>query len=515
MAHENVTQLKQASQALRQSEESYRRLIETAEEGIWMVDALGVTTYVNKQMTAMLGRAPAEIVGKPLVSFLDDDGRQFISDRIGQYWRDRAAPRDLCFVSQSGEQVWGIVSANSITDGRGEFAGGLIMVTDITERKRVERELADSQARLHEILENSLDLAYRLNLTTRVYDYFSPSIVRLTGQPVLESGSVTLDEVLTRVHPDDAARIAARIAKRTESPHSTESANVIEYRFRHANGEYRWFEDHSNPVRDESGRVVALVGVVRDVTDRKHAEETILAAARMEATATLAGGIAHEFNNLMVGVLGNAEMLRSDFENEGDDELSEMLTDISQSARRAGDLARQLLAFARGGKYDHKVFNLADTVLQTMTLRESLTPGRIRVTMEISETPCQILGDPGQLSQVVVSLFTNAVEAIAESGDIVIRLEAIHAAGAQELPAPDLAPGPYARLTVSDNGSGMMPEVLKRVFEPFFTTRFQGRGLGLAAVYGIVRNHNGAVKVRSQEGRGSEFEVYLPIAPAS
>ncbi|MBI5092362.1 MAG: PAS domain S-box protein [Candidatus Hydrogenedentes bacterium] len=388
-----------------------------------------------------------------------------------------------------------------------------IVVTheDVTALKRAAQALSDSQARNQEILDNSLDLAHRLNLVTETFDYFSPSVTRMTGLSVVEALSLTLDGFLALIHPEDAPVYAANIARRSCDPPDPGAGNVMEYRFRHASGEYRWFAEHSNPVRDRQGRLVALVGTIRDVTDRKRGEEAILGAARMEATATLAGGIAHEFNNLMVGVLGNAELLRSDFVEDSDSETSEMLTDISESARRAGQLACQMLAFARGGKFEHKVCDLADIVRQTLTLRESLVRGEVTVTTEIADTRCLILGDPGQLSQVVVSLFTNAVEAISESGEIGLGLTVVKLEGAGATDSPPLPPGSYAKLTVCDTGCGMTPEVRRRAFEPFFTTKFQGRGLGLAAVYGIVRSHNGSISVRSGLGQGSEFEVLLPV----
>jgi hypothetical protein len=263
---------------------------------------------------------------------------------------------------------------------------------------------------------------------------------------------------------------------------------------------------------------LAEVGTFRDVTESKHAEEAVRAASRMEATATLAGGIAHDFNNLMVGVLGNAELLQMRLSDSP--EAMRMLNTIARSAQQAGELAQQMLAFARGGKYQPRIISLNDIVSDVLRLEERSFPPRIRFEQSLEPNLWAVKADPVQIGQVIMNLSVNAVEAIEDKGKVTIVTRNVAAEEYRE-PRPvadESAPkrpagldrGSYVCLVVSDTGKGMVQETISHIFEPFFTTKFQGRGLGLAAAYGIVKNHGGLVTVSSEVGRGSTFTVYLP-----
>jgi len=263
------------------------------------------------------------------------------------------------------------------------------------------------------------------------------------------------------------------------------------------------------PILQTQQLVGAVIGLL-DITDRKRAEEAMLRVSRMEATATLAGGIAHEFNNLMVGVLGNSELLQMQYAQQS--EVAAMLDVISQSAQRAGELAQQMLAFARGGKWQPKIINLNETLQRTLRLQERAFPPRIHVECDIEPDLWNIRADAAQLSQVVMNLCLNAVEAIEGGGRIILSTRNVEIdSGFAEL-HPHLSPGRHVCLSVRDTGSGMSPETLARVFEPFFTTKLQGRGMGLAAVYGIIRHHGGHITAFSKAGQGAEFKFYLPAA---
>ncbi|MBN1581511.1 MAG: response regulator, partial [Anaerolineae bacterium] len=232
------------------------------------------------------------------------------------------------------------------------------------------------------------------------------------------------------------------------------------------------------------------------------------------ATATLAGGIAHDFNNLMTGVLGNAEMLKMDLADQEDQvdqpdrhDRIEMLAAISDSARRAAKLTQQLLAYARGGKYQPQVVDLNGIVQMILQAQARIAPSEIHVEVDAASDLWYIEADSAQMSEVVFNLFTNAVEAIESSGRIDI---ATGNRVVNEGEVADLEPGRYVCLSVRDTGRGMSEEAQSRLFEPFFTTKFQGRGMGLAAAYGIVTNHGGHIRVESEKGCGATFEVYLP-----
>ncbi|MCX5771644.1 MAG: ATP-binding protein [Candidatus Hydrogenedentes bacterium] len=252
------------------------------------------------------------------------------------------------------------------------------------------------------------------------------------------------------------------------------------------------------------------MGTIRDVSQSKEAEQAVLVASRMEATATLARGIAHEFNNLMVGVLGNAQLLelRSSLDNNG----LRMLRAIGASAQQASELAQKMLAFARGGKYETRIVDMNEVVRTTLQLEKLSFPPRITTETDLSPDLWPITADPVQMSQIVMSLSLNAAEAIKETGKILVATRNIDVDADSTRGRKGLAEGPHICLTVRDDGEGMDPGTQARIFEPFFSTKFPGRGLGLAAAYGIVKNHGGHISVSSEPGVGTVMEVYLPAA---
>jgi signal transduction histidine kinase len=262
------------------------------------------------------------------------------------------------------------------------------------------------------------------------------------------------------------------------------------------------------------GEIKAVISVARDISTRKRAIEATIRSSRLEATATLAGGIAHDVNNLMVGVLGYADFLKMELGRRKQPvaypNAIAMLDCIIRSAERTSELTHQLLAYARGGKYNPKVINLNDTLHEMVQVRTSAMPAAINVEMNLEPNLWRVEADPTQMSQVTTNLFTNAVEAIEGCGQIRITTHNLIAGNPTCPTPPDLKAGPYVCVTIEDTGSGIKEQNLPRIFEPFFTTKFQGRGMGLAATYGIVDNHGGCIAVRSEEGKGAIFEVYLP-----
>jgi signal transduction histidine kinase len=266
-------------------------------------------------------------------------------------------------------------------------------------------------------------------------------------------------------------------------------------------------------VKDVEGGYLKLLPsvierLIRDVTERRKAQAVLQAAARLEATTTLAGGIAHQFNNLMFAIIGNAELLQLELADRP--EATEGLVNISQAAVRASELAQQLLAFAHGGKYQPVNVDLKDIIQETLRLHERAFPTRIQVEHHWESDLWNIEADPSQMSQMLMSLCTNAVEAIQDRGLVkLITSNLVVGEGGAGTP-PDLTPGRYVCLTVEDTGCGMSAEVQARMFEPFFSTKSLGRGLGLAAVYGIVKNHGGHLSIVSQQGQGTSVQIYLP-----
>ena len=270
----------------------------------------------------------------------------------------------------------------------------------------------------------------------------------------------------------------------------------------------KWIFVHVYPIFDEKGNLVQAVHTTKDYTSQKRSEDILLKTSRIEATTTLAAGVAHDFNNLMVGVLGNAELIKMKYKIENP--VEKMLDNIINSALKAGDLSKQLLAFAKGGKYDPKPIDLNDVIQETLNLNKISVPQRIKIEKNIEPNLWNVMADPIQMNQALMNLCINSVESINKKGKIVISSKNVQVDEAYAKQYSELKEGNYVYISIEDTGSGMDKETIKKVFEPFFSTKFLGRGLGLATVFRIVKNHEGRITVYSEPNKGTSFKIYLP-----
>jgi two-component system cell cycle sensor histidine kinase/response regulator CckA len=256
-----------------------------------------------------------------------------------------------------------------------------------------------------------------------------------------------------------------------------------------------WVAD--SVIRNEKGEIAGYVGVSTDITDRKLLEEQLRQAYKYESLGIMAGGLAHDFNNLLVGILGNSSILQEMVSE--DDPMRAMLDDIVQASARAADVVQQMLAYAGKRRYFLESLDLSAQVRKICADMRGSIPPNVEVRLELEDNPAPIRADPTQIRQIVMNLLLNAAEAIGgRPGTVTIRTET--------------ESNGYILLEVSDNGCGMDQATQAKIFDPFFSTKFQGRGLGLPAVQGIVKAHKGALTVRSSAGQGSVFSLRLPIA---
>jgi len=253
---------------------------------------------------------------------------------------------------------------------------------------------------------------------------------------------------------------------------------------------------------------ITLFREKRAFTERKNIEARLQEAQKMEAIATLAGGIAHEFNNALGAVIPNIDLLKIKFP--GNEEISKHVEPMYTSARRMARLTSQLLAYARGGKYWPQHISLNHFVEDTLPLIKHTIKPSIRLETDLAEDSCCVEADLTQMQMVLLAVLVNATEAIEHAGYIRLTVKCEEIDGEYAKGHDNVKPGSYVSLTIEDNGSGMSKETRMRVFEPFFTTKFQGRGLGMAAVYGIVKNHDGFLMVDSELGKGTVVRIYLP-----
>ena len=365
-----------------------------------------------------------------------------------------------------------------------------------------ERALRESEARFRALIENSLDITSVVD-AANVVRYVSPSIERILGYSPEE---ILGREALSFVHPEDLVSIA-RVFDAASS--SEGLMQTDEFRVRHSDGSWRLMEAVGLDLLDDPA-VRGVVITSRDVTERRALESRLVQAERLEAIGQLAGGVAHDFNNVLLVIRGYSSVLRDTLENP--QHIADV-DEISRAADRAADLTRQLLAFGRRQALQPRLVNIVDVVrgLESL-LRRSLRED-IHFDLELAERTSAVLADPAQMEQVLLNLVVNARDAISGQGVVRVAVEEIAVSNGAEI-SPQLAPGPYVALSVSDDGSGIDPAVLPHIFEPFFTTKEDGvgTGLGLSTVYGIVAQSGGGIGVRPLVGGGTSFVVYLPVA---
>ena len=374
------------------------------------------------------------------------------------------------------------------------------------ERKRAEQELVAREERFRALVEHSADAIALLD-RTGVLTYASHSTERVLGYTAEETlGRQALD----LIHPDDAAEVSGRLLALQDHPGA---AVVLEARYRHKDGSWRYGEcSVANRLSDPTVR--ALVLNYREITERRRLEEQLRQAQKMEAVGRLAGGVAHDFNNVLTAIFGYADLLNEELA-EGHQARRD-LDEIRKAAQRASTLTRQLLAFSRQQVLQPMVLSLNDLVEDIQNMLVRLIGEDVQLTLGLNPSAGNVRADAGQIQQVLMNLVVNARDAMPTGGKLLIETAAAELSEQYADLHQFVMPGRYVMLAVSDTGIGMDAETKARVFEPFFTTKEKGKGtgLGLSTVYGIVKQSGGYVWAYSEAGRGTTFKIYLPRVDA-
>jgi len=380
--------------------------------------------------------------------------------------------------------------------------GGI--VTDISERKRAEEDLRHREEEHRHLIENVPDVVWKADERGKVF-FISEEIEKVFGYSVTEIYQEGERLWFRRMHPEDRDRVREAYS---ELFHENQPFDV-EYRIQHKNGHWMWWHDRAASVADRADQRVAE-GLLSDITQRKEIEQQVRQRLKMEAIGRLAGGLAHDFNNLLMVIKGNSEILSSVV---GPNEAQRrQVEQIGMAADRAASLTRQLLAFSRMQVLQARVLDLNAIAVEMGKMLPRLISENIEFVLAPDSKLGRVKADSGQLEQVILNLAVNARDAMPQGGKLVIETKNFtmdEECARRHQPAK---PGQYVLLTVSDTGHGMDAETQSHIFEPFFTTKSQGKGtgLGLATVYGIVKQSDGFIWVYSELGKGTTFKIYLP-----
>jgi PAS domain S-box-containing protein len=501
----DITERKQAQQIILESEEKYRSIVETANEGIWLADVESVTTYVNRQMAEMLGYTVDEMVGRPIFDFIFEDDFSAAKHKVTQRIEGISETNEFRLRKKDGSEIITQYNANPIRNQAGEIVGFLSMNTDITERKNAATALREAEDKYRNLVESSPAIVY----LAEPHPPFSPIYV----SPNVTRFGYTAEEWFDRpdmwvslIHDEDRARVL----RATENAVAQGEETDMEYRVVAKDGAIVWLHDKGRFVLDEQGNKTGWQGMMVDITKNKELEDQLRQSQKLESVGLLAGGIAHDFNNMLTAINGYSELtMRKMGEN---DPLRRNILEIKKAGQRSADLTHQLLAFSRQQILQPIVLDLNETIVDTIKMLSRLIGEDIQLTTTLNPNTGLVKVDQGQISQIIMNLAVNARDAMPQGGKLTIETANIFLDPDYARKHVGVLPGAYVMLAVSDTGSGMSRQTKEHIFEPFFTTKEigQGTGLGLATVYGIVKQSGGSIEVYSEESVGTTFKLYLP-----
>jgi two-component system cell cycle sensor histidine kinase/response regulator CckA len=485
------------------AEEVIRRriLVGQSRDGIVVLDETGKVYEANQRYAEMLGYTPEEL------------SQLYVWDWDVQWTREEllAKIRDIDVAGDHLEtrhrrKDGTIVDVEISTNGA--VLGGQKLVfcvcRDISQRKAAELALRESEEKYRLLVDQIPAVVFR-GYADGSIDTFDRKIETLTGYPKEDFDSrrrLWSDLILAEDLPAAKNEFVEGLR--------TTGAYEKEYRIRKKSGEIIWVQVHGQIFLDGAGRIAYVNGVIFDITERKGLEDQLFKAQRMEAVGILAGGVAHDFNNLLTAIMGYGEIMMLGLRQE--DPFFPYIEEIIKAANRGGKLTHQLLAFSRKQILQPRVVNLNDVVKDMDGMLRRLIGEDIDLLAAIDQHLGFIQADPGQIEQIIMNLAINARDAMPKGGKLTIETANVFLDQPYARSHMEVLPGPYVMLAMSDNGLGMDAGTIARIYEPFFTTKEEGKGtgLGLATVYGIVKQSGGHIWVYSEPGQGTTFKIYLP-----
>jgi PAS domain S-box-containing protein len=505
----DITERKKAEEALRQSEERLSEIIESAPDPIVTLTALGFVQSMNPEAEHVSGYARDEVVGKHFskANLLSPKSlpvavKEFSAILTGQ---DRP-PFELEFIRKDGRALIFEAKARLLRK-RGKASGMQVIFRDLTERKRAEAALKESEEKFRTLASHA-PVGISLVSAEGEILFMNDHLIRLTGHTVQE---VKGKAWISYVHPEDRERFVGAWDRYVGQKEKGEQDLLESCRYITESGRMIWISVHGVSLHDSAGRVAGHLVTVTDMTEHRLLEDQLRQSQKMEAVGRLAGGIAHDFNNILTAITGYTELaLKSDTSESVHADLEE----VYKAAERAAGLTRQLLTFSRRQTVNACLIDPNELIRNMDKMLRRVIGEDVEFSIGMGKGIRPVKADPGQIEQVIMNLAVNARDALGRGGCIWVETTFAHVEGPFAAQHEGGKPGDYILLTVKDTGHGMSEEVKKHLFEPFFTTKESGKGtgLGLATCYGIVKQAGGFIDVQSEINKGTSITVYLPVA---
>ncbi|MBN2032573.1 MAG: PAS domain S-box protein [Deltaproteobacteria bacterium] len=496
----DISEKKKNDIALEESENKFRHLVRHAPAGIFEVDFLRRKFItVNEVMCEYTGYTREELLSLSPLDILSEESRERFIERLSKVFAGEKVPEAVEYrIKGKNEREFWVVLYTRYKYENGMPCGATVIVHDITERRQAEEALRKSEERYRLLVDNASEGIFIEQ--DDVIKFPNPKALEISGYSAEELTAMGLTELF---HPEDISIIQAFHEHKVPKTEQNTTLRLMNKR-----GEEIWLEVNVVPVIWESAP--AFLHLFKDVTLQKKLEAQLMHAQKMEAIGTLAGGIAHNFNNLLMAIQGNVSLMLLDMEPKNPH--ADRLNLVEKLIESGSKLTRQLLGYARGGKHEFRpvdINRLTEETSQTL----GLTKKEIMIHLDLSPDLIHIMADRAQIEEVLMNIFINAADAMPKGGNLFVTTRNVTEQALWGKPFK-MEPGNYALIEVRDTGSGMDQKTISRIFDPFFTTKPPGRGtgLGLASVYGIVKCHNGYIDASSKEGAGACFSIYLPLS---
>ncbi len=512
---QRVKKLEKEAVDRKQAEEkikTYQFMVESAHDAIFFKDLKSRYVITNAKTAEIFGLSKEKVIGKNDYEIMPnkEEAKRNIEDDQFVFKTCESKEITKHMTGGDGKEYWFQAIKVPQFDDKGNIIGLVGIARDVTEQKLAEEALLESEQRFRSLVETTSDWVWEVDQNA-IYTYASPKVNDQLGYGPEEVIGKTPFDFMPKGEAEKIRKFFNEKAINKEPFYGLENVN------RHKDGHLVVLETNGIPIFDEKGQLKGYRGIDRDITDRKRAEEEkkklqaqLLQAQKLEAIGTLAGGIAHDINNVLMGIQGHSSLALL-YADSGRPH-SEHLKGIEHMVQSGAALTKQLLGFAMGGKYEVKPTD-PNELIEKSSEMFGRTKKEIKIHRKYQEDIWPVEVDRGQIEQVLLNLYVNAWQSMPRGGDLYIETSSVVLDKNYTKPF-GVNPGNYVKISVTDTGVGMDKATQQRIFDPFFTTKEMGRGtgLGLASAYGIIKNHGGIINVYSEKGEGTTFDIYLPAS---